>query len=187
MTKRKPNYCPYCGTALGDRTFENRERAFCPACDEFVFQNPVPVGCVVVLDGGEVLFVKRGHAPDRGKWATPAGILEVDEPAAVGAARELREETGVRVDPDDLVLVRTGFEMADPDDGSILSICFAVERAATTGEPTVGDEPLDVRFEDPTELLAGDERTRSVDLRRIEAAFERLRDGDSDLYHSGIE
>jgi len=180
MTQRKPDFCPYCGTELTDRRFDERQRRFCPDCREFVYQNPVPVANVVVLDGEAALLAERGHEPDEGAWEAPGGILEIDESAAVGAARELREETDVQVDPGDLTLVRTGFYTEDPDEGSILSICFAVEREQTTGQPRVGPEPVDVQFWRPEVLFASDHWFRSVDRRRVEAAFDRLRGVEKD-------
>jgi len=175
MTRRRASYCPDCGAPVETRAFEGRDRAFCPDCREFVFQNPAPVGAVVVLDGSEALLVERGIPPDRGKWTVPAGFLEVDESAREGAARELEEETGLAVDPDALELARTGFHVDDPAEGSLLSVCFAVERARTRGAVRPGSEPTDARFWEPEALLAGDAETRSVDCRRLEAAFEVLR------------
>ena len=147
-------------------------------CREFIFQNPVPVARVVVLDGDRSLFIKRGRPPDRGTWTIPGGILEVDEPAVLGATRELEEETDIGVSPEDVELVRTGFHVENPDDGSILSICFAVERDQTAGDPSADEEPTAVRFWNPRKLLDSDEQTRSVDLRCIEASFERIREED---------
>ncbi len=175
MTKRKPNYCPYCGTELVTREFDGRERGFCSTCQEFIFQNPAPIARTVVLDDEKALFVKHAPRTADGKWTLPEGFLEVDESAAHGAARELAEETNIRVPPEDLALVRTGHYVENPDEGSILSICFAAERELTTGTPEVGDEPTDVQFRDPQELLERDEQTRSVDLRCLEAAVGRLR------------
>ena len=101
--------------------------------------------------------------------------MEVDESAAVGAARELEEETHIQVSPKDIEFVRTGFHAENPDDGSILSICFAVGRDQTTGDPQVGDEPTAVRFWNPQESLESNEQTRSGDLRCIEASLRRVR------------
>ena len=175
MTKRKPSPCPYCGTGLESRSFEERERRFCPTCEELIFQNPVPVAPVVVLDGDRALFVKRSQPPYEGAWTIPGGVLEVDESAAVGATRELREETRLRTPPEDLELVHTDLDVDDPDDGSILTVCFAVERGRTAGTPRTGDEPSAVGFRDPEELVDSAERTRLLDVRCFEAAFERLR------------
>ena len=175
MTKRKPSYCPYCGTGLVAKGFEARERQFCSTCQEFVFQNPVPVARVVVLDGDSALFVKRAQPPYQGAWTIPGGVMEVDESAALGATRELEEETFVRTSPEDVELVYTDLNVDEPDDGSILTICFAVERDRTAGIPQVGDEPSAVAFWDPEQLVESTERTRSLDLRCVEAAFERLR------------
>lgn len=180
MTRRKADYCPYCGTALESRRFDGRDRRFCPDCGEFVFQNPAPTGQVVVLDGSDVLLVERGHGPDAGTWTVPGGFLEVDESANAGAARELQEETGLAVEPDALELVRTGFHVADPDEGSLLSVCFAVERERTNGEVRAGEEPRDAQFRDSGTLLAGDVETRTVDRRRVEAAFDRLSGAERD-------
>lgn len=175
MTKRRASFCPYCGSSLERRTFEGRDRTYCPDCESFIWQNPVPGARVVVFDGDEVLFIKRGQEPYRGVWALPAGILEVDEPASVGAARELREETNLHVDPEDLTLVRTGFDVDDPDEGSFLSICFAVQFEKTTGQLEAGSEPDAVRFWDPGQLQSRESaRTRSVSQQCIEAARDRL-------------
>lgn len=175
MTKRRADYCPDCGSALETKGFEGRDRRFCPDCSEFVFQNPAPGGAVVVLDGDSALLVERANPPDEGAWAVPGGFLEVDEPAPVGAARELDEEAGLSVDPDALELVRTGFDMDDPADGSYLSVCFAVERADTRGCVSAGPEASDARFWSFAAIRDTDEWVRSVGRRRVEAAVERLR------------
>ena len=48
---------------------------------------------------GRLLLVRQ---PPGRSWGLPAGLLKKGEPPAVGAARELVEETGVAVDPADL-------------------------------------------------------------------------------------
>lgn len=56
----------------------------------------VAVGGVVIHDG-RVLLVRRGQPPLEGQWSIPGGILELGETIAEGIARELREETGIRI------------------------------------------------------------------------------------------
>jgi 8-oxo-dGTP diphosphatase len=63
------------------------------------------VGAVTILrdseatEGDRVLLLRQPH---RGGWGLPAGLLKKREQPVVGAARELHEETGVRVHPDDM-------------------------------------------------------------------------------------
>jgi 8-oxo-dGTP diphosphatase len=62
----------------------------------------VGVGAVIV-DGGRVLLVRRGTEPLLGKWTLPGGMLEVGESLTAGVVREVREETGLTVEPLELV------------------------------------------------------------------------------------
>ncbi len=48
---------------------------------------------------GRLLLILQ--PPGRG-WGLPAGLLQRREPPPVGGARELEEETGIRLSPDDL-------------------------------------------------------------------------------------
>jgi 8-oxo-dGTP diphosphatase len=62
----------------------------------------VGVGAVVV-DAGRVLLVRRGTEPLKGEWSLPGGLLEVGEPLTAGIIREVREETGLIVEPIELI------------------------------------------------------------------------------------
>jgi 8-oxo-dGTP diphosphatase len=62
----------------------------------------VGVGAVVVHEG-RVLLVRRGTEPLKGHWSLPGGLLEVGEPLAAGVVREVREETGLTVEPVELI------------------------------------------------------------------------------------
>ncbi len=64
----------------------------------------VGVGAVVV-DDGRVLLVRRGSEPLKGHWTLPGGVLEVGESLAEGVVREVREETGLEVEPIELIEV----------------------------------------------------------------------------------
>jgi ADP-ribose pyrophosphatase YjhB (NUDIX family) len=62
----------------------------------------VGVGAVVV-DQGRVLLVRRGHEPLKGQWSLPGGGLEVGESLTAGVVREVSEETGLTVEPLELI------------------------------------------------------------------------------------
>ncbi len=52
---------------------------------------------VALLRAGRVLLIQRARAPWDGAWSLPGGRLETGETAEECAARELREELGLRV------------------------------------------------------------------------------------------
>jgi 8-oxo-dGTP diphosphatase len=57
----------------------------------------------IILEGDRVLLVKRAHPPIQGQWSIPGGVLEVGEMVREAAVREAREETGLMVEPGELL------------------------------------------------------------------------------------
>src|SRR5437588_12270439 len=62
----------------------------------------VGVGAIII-EGARVVLVKRAHPPIQGQWSIPGGVLEVGELVRDAAIREAREETGLIVEPADLL------------------------------------------------------------------------------------
>ena len=62
----------------------------------------VGVGAVIVHDG-RVLLVQRATEPALGRWSIPGGLIEVGEALTEAVVREVREETGLEVEPVELV------------------------------------------------------------------------------------
>jgi 8-oxo-dGTP diphosphatase len=62
----------------------------------------VGVGAIIIEDS-RVLLVKRAHPPLQAEWSIPGGVLEVGELIREAAIREAREETGLTVEPSDLL------------------------------------------------------------------------------------
>jgi 8-oxo-dGTP diphosphatase len=64
----------------------------------------VGVGGVVIYRD-RALLIRRGHEPMKGEWSIPGGLLELGEELKAGVQRELKEETGLDVEPRECILV----------------------------------------------------------------------------------
>jgi len=62
-------------------------------------QHSVSVAAIVVNGDGRILMTQRR---DNGKWEPPGGILELGESIIDGVRREVREETGLSIEPERL-------------------------------------------------------------------------------------
>ena len=92
-------YCAFCGRPFDDPTAPWPKS--CP-CGQITYRNPIPVVNVIVpvIKEGKtgVLLIQRGIEPCRGEWAFPGGFMELGETWQEGSARELWEETGLRIE-----------------------------------------------------------------------------------------
>ena len=62
----------------------------------------VGVGAIII-EGPRVVLVKRAHPPLQAQWSIPGGVLEVGELVREAVVREAREETGLTVEPSELL------------------------------------------------------------------------------------
>ncbi len=69
---------------------------------EFPLTPLVGVGGIVVHDN-RVLLVQRGTEPLKGQWSIPGGLIDVGETLREAVIREVHEETGLTVEPIELV------------------------------------------------------------------------------------
>jgi 8-oxo-dGTP pyrophosphatase MutT (NUDIX family) len=104
---------------------------------------------------GQVLFALRG---DDGTWCLPGGAAEEGGSFASTAVAELREETGLEVEPADLIPVacfsdaeRHTLHYPNGDVAHYFSLLFLALQ--WKGEPRPdGEETTDLRFANPNDL-----------------------------------
>ena len=105
------------------------------------------VGAVIKDDRGRLLLIKRGHAPGAGLWSLPGGRIEAGETDAEALVREMREETGLAVEPGQLV----GTVRRPAQDGDVLDI-RDYAATVTGGTLHAGDDAAEARWVAPGEL-----------------------------------
>ena len=113
------------------------------------------VSAVVWRDarGGEVLLMQRA---DNAHWGLPGGYVELGESVAAACAREVFEETGVRVDVERLIGVYSdpSRQVIDYGDGRrvhAINLCFEA-RATGSGVATTPHETLATGYFDANAL-----------------------------------
>jgi len=77
----------------------------------------------IVLEKGEVLLVRRDHAPALGQWSLPGGRVEWGETLQEAVAREVREETGIDIDVEGLAGIA---ERIVPDDAGAIEFHYVI-------------------------------------------------------------
>ena len=105
----------------------------------------VGVGAIIIKDR-KVLLVKRGIEPSYGLWALPGGTLKLGETLQECAAREILEETGIRIKVGVCVYV---FDFLERDLMGKIKFHFVVVDFAAdyiSGEPKGADDALEARW-----------------------------------------
>ena len=94
---------------------------------------------IVTNEYNQVLLIRRN---DSRTWAPPGGAIEAQEMPPAGAAREVEEETGLKVQP--VRLVEMQFRPESPT-GMLLFVFRCIQRggrlATSTESPQVGFFP----------------------------------------------
>jgi mutator protein MutT len=76
-------------------------------------ERPIVGVGAIIEDRGRVLLVERGQEPLKGIWSLPGGVVETGELLEDAIRREVREETGLEIEP---VRVAEIFERILPDE-----------------------------------------------------------------------
>ncbi|WP_371558750.1 NUDIX hydrolase (plasmid) [Streptomyces longwoodensis] len=100
---------------------------------------------VVCLRGDDVLVIRRGWEPHKDELALPGGHVDRGETSRFAAARELEEETGIRVAAEDLDRLDI-YDRPDRDPrGRYVSVAYVVRVPADT-VAQAGDDATAVQW-----------------------------------------
>lgn len=133
--------CPRCGSPLeGD----DRTRS-CGSCGSRYYAHSAPAVSAIVVDSdGRVLLARRRSDPDAGLWDTPGGFLEEGEEPQEGLRRELREETGLDVQPGSFLGAYVDSYGDGPEAGSVLNLVW--DATVVSGEMHADDDVSELRW-----------------------------------------
>ncbi|MFN0096879.1 MAG: NUDIX hydrolase [Dehalococcoidia bacterium] len=106
---------------------------------------------VALWRGAEILVMKRSGGFASGGWFLPGGHVEPGERPAQAAARELREETGIVVEPDALAIADV---MSYDHDGATAHTLVYNARCPDGAEPALNDEHVVARWYTPEAFIA---------------------------------
>jgi len=154
--------CPRCGAEV-----ERREGVLhCAACGLDVYATPAPAVCALIVDGdGRVLLARRAREPKADLWDLVGGFIDEHEDPLDALRREVREETGLEVEPGEFVGA-----VADRygDDGHA-TLNLAWTARAGDGEPQPADDVSELRWFGPDELPPREEFAFSNSVELLDA------------------
>lgn len=100
----------------------------------------------------QILTIRRGESPFRGRWALAGGFLRPDEDLHAAALRELAEEMAFPVGSVHVEQLGTyGAPRRDPR-MRVVSVAY-LALAADLPEPAAGTDAAEARFADVTDML----------------------------------
>jgi len=108
----------------------------------------------VVRRDGRVLLVERARPPHVGKWGFPGGVQELGETIFAAVVRELREETGLAVEP---VAALTTLDVIERDGDERVRTHYALIAVLAEwrgGEVVLDDEATDFGWFTVAEVAA---------------------------------
>jgi 8-oxo-dGTP diphosphatase len=136
-------------------------------------QPGVGVGGVVLAEG-RTLLIRRAKEPLRGRWTIPGGTVELGETLTAALEREMLEETGLRVEP---VEVLTVFDRIDREGEDVRYHYVIVDYLCRllAGEARAGSDALEVAWAAPPDLPGFALPARAMSV--IQQAFRRAAEG----------
>jgi 8-oxo-dGTP diphosphatase len=138
--------CPRCGAELaGDAS-----RLRCDACGFIVYASSKPTAGALCVENGRILLARRAHPPFEGFWDIPGGFLEEGEDPLDGLRRELKEETGLDVEPERFLGIWMDRYGGDSTAEATLNLYWTAR--VVGGQPAPADDVAELRWFDRDEL-----------------------------------
>ncbi len=137
-------------------------------------QRPFLAVSAAIIRAGKVLLVRRARAPAIGLFSLPGGVVEIGETLHEALVREIREETGIAIEPVGLAGFR---ESIVRDRENLVERHFVILPFAArwiAGEARLNEELSEARWVEPAEIGGLPTTPGLADI--VAAAFERLRD-----------
>jgi ADP-ribose pyrophosphatase YjhB (NUDIX family) len=113
----------------------------------------IGVGAVIV-DGRRVLLVRRATEPLKGEWSVPGGMLELGEKLRDGVRREVWEETGLVVEPGEVLDVFDSIFTDGQGRTQYHYVLIDFLCRAISGEAKAGTDVSEVRWASENDLPA---------------------------------
>lgn len=101
MKLEKNSHCSYCGNIFPVNLPFPRT---CSNCSNITYINPTPVVVMLLPVDNKLLAIRRNIEPHIGGLALPGGFMDVNESWEEGGAREVWEETGIRIPAEEIKL-----------------------------------------------------------------------------------
>ena len=137
-------FCPSCAAALEAKDVAGRQRPVCPQCGRVVYYDPKVAAASIIEREGKVLMVRRAIQPGYGLWSIPGGYVDRGEVVERAAAREVLEETGLKVEPGNLI------DLLSETGNPVMVAVYAAREMG--GALEAGPEALEVGFFDVDQL-----------------------------------
>ena len=113
----------------------------------------IGVGAVIIR-ADRVLLVRRATEPLKGEWSVPGGVLELGEKLRDGIRREVLEETGLEVEPGEVLDVFDSIFRDEQGRTQYHYVLIDYRCRLLLGEAKAGSDVSEVRWVQEVELAA---------------------------------
>jgi ADP-ribose pyrophosphatase YjhB (NUDIX family) len=145
--------------------------AWSPSCGFVAHSNSeTTVGGLVVDESDRLLLVRRARDPYGGTWDVPGGFLDEAEHPLGALRRELHEETGLEVEPDEFVGAWLDRYGEGADAATTLNLYWTAHR--TGGDAVAGDDAAEIRWF-PRNALPPEDQIGFPNVRELLRAWRR--------------